>query len=333
MKIFGNQIIQSVVAGFLLPLVLLLIILGIAAQEEQGQMQHPDSQPVTLPPGSTVGTQSKLPLFLPVQMEEELVNREIEEYLVGVLLAEVPASFEMEALKAQAVAARTYALKCHFKGYKHFGAICVESTCCQGYCSVDEFIDNGGTMEQVQKIRQAVTDTKGEVLMFQGDLIEATYFSCSGGKTEDAQAVWGTAVPYLQSVDSPGEENAPAFEQTVVLSVGALAEVLGITNVTQPESWLGNIVYTNGGGVEMIEIAGVNYRGTTLRKLLQLRSTMFTIRWENDVFLVTTLGYGHRVGMSQYGADAMAAAGSTYLQILQHYYRGTEVMQYEEICP
>lgn len=329
MKKFGKQIVQSLVGGFLLPSALLLLVLGASAKSEP--QQQPTGKPVTLPQQVTLATQPELPLFLPVQVDGEVVNWELEAYLVGVLLAEVPAGFEMETLKAQAVAARTYALKCHYKGYKHLGAICVESTCCQGYCSIEEYIQKGGTLTQVQKIQQAVSETKGEVLTYQGDLIEATYFASSGGKTEDAKAVWGTEVPYLQSVESPEEEAIPSHEQTIVLSVDALSEALGIETDTEPEHWLGNITYTNGGGVDLIEIDGVQYRGVTLRKLLQLRSTVFTISWDRDVFLITTRGYGHRVGMSQYGAEAMAMDGCDYLQILQHYYRGTQIALYDKI--
>ena len=331
MKIFSKQIFQSVVAGFLLPLVLLLVVMGASAQAEPDQT--PTDSPTTLPAGTTEGAIPELPLYLPVQLENSVVNWELEEYLVGVLLAEMPASFEMEALKAQAVAARTYALKCHYKGYKHLGAICVKSTCCQGYCSVDTFLANGGTQEQVHKIRLAVSQTKGEVLIYGGALIEATYFACSGGKTEDAQAVWGTDVPYLQAVESPGEEQAPEYEQVKVYSAEELASLLGITTTVSPENWLGMVTYTDGGGVATMEIAGVTYRGTTLRSLLQLRSTMFSVEWTESGLLFLTRGHGHRVGMSQYGAEVMALDGSSYVEILKYYYLGTDVVQYEEISP
>ena len=135
-------------------------------------------------------------------------SMDMEEYLTGVVLAEMPASFEGEALKAQAVAARTYAAKAQASNKHTGGSICTDSRCCQAYISEREYLENGGTELGIAKIRGAVSATKGEVLTYQGELIDATYFSCSGGSTEDAQAVWGVDFPYLKAVSSPGEEKA-----------------------------------------------------------------------------------------------------------------------------
>ena len=166
-------------------------------------------------------------------------------------------------------------------------------------------------------------DTSGYVLTYQGELIEATYFSCSGGSTEDAVAVWGTDVPYLRATDSPGEENAAHYTDTVTFTPAEFANALSLELTGNPAGWLGKVTYTAGGGVDTMEIGGISFKGTALRKILNLRSTAFTMSAGENGITVTTKGYGHRVGMSQYGADAMAVAGSSFAEILAHYYRGT----------
>lgn len=252
---------------------------------------------------------------------------DLEDYLVGVVMGEMPASFETEALKAQAVVARTYTLKSAGAGVKHGeNVICTDFACCQAYVSPEGY---GGAAEDYEKIRQAVAATSGEVLTYNGKLIEATYFSCSGGVTEDAVAVWGTDYPYLRSVDSPGEETAAYYTDEVFFTAEEFQNRLGRELSGSPASWLGYITYTAGDGVNTMQIAGVDYKGTELRSLLGLRSTAFTMRVENGGITVATKGYGHRVGMSQYGADAMALRGCDYEEILTHYYQGTTLTVYE----
>ena len=256
-----------------------------------------------------------------------VMDKELEQYLVGVVLAEMPAYFEKEALKAQAVVARTYTLKTCTAGGKHGdGSICTDSGCCQAYISVTDYLEKGGTGESVEKVRAAVFDTAGEVLIYEDQLIEATYFSCSGGITEDAQAVWGSDYPYLRSVSSPGEENAPVFTDTASYSFVLFQKLLGVDLSGEPERWFGPATYTAGKGVDTMQIGGTEYTGTELRRLLGLRSTSFEIEVEEEEIIIHTKGFGHRVGMSQYGAEAMAVNGSTYDQILASYYQGTELV-------
>lgn len=249
---------------------------------------------------------------------------DMEQYLVGVVLAEMPVSFESEALKAQAVAARTYARKAWETGGKHGdGSVCMVSSCCQAYIAPQTYVNRGGTLEAVAKVRAAVLATQGQVLTYGGSLIEATYFSCSGGSTEDALAVWGTDFPYLRSVRSPGEEKAAHYSDTLTFSAEEFAETLGRSLDGSPGDWFRNVQFTEGGGVNTMEIDGTIYTGTWLRKTLGLPSTAFSIRTEGNTITVITKGYGHRVGMSQYGADAMAVTGKNYREILSYYYSGT----------
>ena len=197
------------------------------------------------------------------------------------------------------------------------------SACCQAY--LDPGAYHGSEGDAAESARMAVSETAGLVLTYQGGLIEATYFSCSGGSTEDAVAVWGTDYPYLRATDSPGEEGAAHYTDTVTFTKGELEAALGVSLGEDPGGWFGFTTYTAGGGVNTMRIGGKDFAGTELRRLLGLRSTAFTVDAQEGGVTITTRGYGHRVGMSQYGADAMAAGGSGYGEILDHYYPGTEL--------
>ena len=180
----------------------------------------------------------------------------------------------------------------------------------------------------LEKVTDAVNETEGLILTFNGEIIEATYFSNSGGKTEDAAAVWGAEIPYLKSTDSPGEEGTENYISTVVISKDRVASLLGFEPRGDTERWIGEITYTNGGGVDTIEICGQIYKGTYIRRQLGLRSTVFSICVIGDSVSITTRGFGHRVGMSQYGAEAMAVNGFKFDEILGHYYKNVELEHY-----
>lgn len=270
----------------------------------------------------------KDPAYITVLFNDETVKKiPLQEYLVGVLLAEMPMSFHQEALCAQAVAARTVVMHGMHNGRKHVNVdICTNSACCQGYISPEEYQSKGGTGADLEKAMEAVAVTNDLVITYQGQLIEATYFSCSGGRTEDAVAVWGTDVPYLQSVDSPGEENATYFTEVKTFTVDNFRKCLSIANEKRLN--VESITYTDGGSVEEIVISGKAFTGVQMRNLLGLKSTNFTIQVSANEVLITTKGFGHRVGMSQYGADAMGREGKNFREILTHYYTGTEVTEY-----
>ena len=261
---------------------------------------------------------------------ETVTEMDMDRYITRVVLAEMPASFEPEALKAQSVAARTYAEKASVTGGKHGdGSVCTDSACCQGYITEEAYLEKGGTQESVDKVASAVEETSSFVLTYEGELIEATYFSSSGGSTEDAAAVWGTEYPYLRSVSSPGEENAVHYTQRLSFTPEEFQRALGRKLTGSPEGWFTITTYTEGGGVAAMTIGGETYVGTELRSMLGLRSTAFTVEASTSQITITTKGYGHRVGMSQYGADAMAVAGNSFREILAHYYPGTELVRLE----
>lgn len=255
---------------------------------------------------------------------------DLETYVCGVVLAEMPAEFEKEALKAQAVVARTFAWKAATTGGKHGDhSLCIHSSCCQGYVSEGNYIRYYGTEEDVKKIRNAVQATAGTVITYGGELIEATYFSSSGGYTEDAAAVWGNEYPYLIAKVSPEEELEG--EQSKAFSAAYLEDTLHTRLEDSSETWFHDWELSSGKGVASVGIGNRTFSGTELRKTLGLRSTRFSVTIENDVVFFHTRGYGHRVGMSQYGADAMALEGRTYKEILQYYYSGIELKAISEL--
>ncbi len=261
------------------------------------------------------------------QEDGTIMTVDTAEYLTGVVLAEMPAAFHPEALKAQAVAARTYVRKAEITGGKHGdGSVCDDPSCCQAYLSAEKYLSLGGSPESVERVRQAVENTHSYVLLYDGELIEAVYFSCSGGMTEAAVAVWGAEFPYLQSVESPGEEAARYHTDSLLIQAEEFLRRLGVDLPEDPELLLGEVTYTDGGGVANMEIAGQRFTGVEIRSALGLRSTAFTMETAGEYIRIATKGYGHRVGMSQYGANAMAEAGSSYQNILQHYYPGTTLV-------
>lgn len=264
-----------------------------------------------------------------VRLEERGEVRELslQEYLTDVVLQEMPASFEEEALKAQCVAARTFTMRCVTEGGKHENAdVCGDPACCQCYLDEEEGRGIYGADYEAcrEKVRSAVLATDGQVLTYDGALIEAAYFSSTGGSTESALAVWGGDVSYLRPVSSPEE---PRISE-VSLPFSAFRDMLPLSDLDgSPSAWFGSMTRTEGGAVETMVIGGKTYSGTELRRIFSLKSARFTaaVTDENVVFEVT--GSGHGVGMSQYGANTMAQNGSSYRQILLHYYSGTELKE------
>lgn len=281
--------------------------------------------------GSKTAVNTKM-LNITINDGTSIVEMPLEEYLVGVLLCEMPSSFHTEALKAQTVAARTFAARM-IESPKHDDCtVCSNPSCCQAWKGRSEQEEIFGTKfaSAWDKAEAAVEETAGQVLIYDGKLIEAVYFSCSGGASEPAAAVWGTDVPYLQSVSSPGEENAEKYETEVRVPFAQFKKILAGENAAVkfsviPENWVGKTTYTEGGGVDEMVLGGISFRGKLLRDLFDLNSTNFTLAVGNGNIVFRVKGFGHRVGMSQYGADAMAENGSTYEEILHHYYTGVQI--------
>ena len=244
----------------------------------------------------------------------------LEEYLYGVVPSEMPKSYDAEALKAQAVAARTYAMT---KLGAHTGSgyqLC-DTTACQVY---------KGYSNEADATTAAVDATAGEVACYNGSPIEAVFSASTGGYTESSENVWNTAVPYLKSVDSPEGDEVPNYHSQVVLSSqqvqeAALAAYPGADLSGEPSSWFGQAVRDEGGTVTSIPFGGLTLTGGQVRSMLSLRSAAFTVTWDGENFTFDVTGYGHGVGMSQYGANTMAREGKSFRDILTWYYTGTQV--------
>lgn len=252
-----------------------------------------------------------------------IVEVPLEEYVAGVVAGEMPITFETEALKAQAVAARSYVLKKIEQNYKNSYDV-VDTVLNQVYLD-DESLKNKWKdkyEERIQKIKKVVLDTKGEYLTYNGKVIEAFFFSTSSGLTENCEEVFVEALPYLRSVDSHYDEISPVYETEKVMNYTEFCNKLGIENIPLNI----NITKTTSTGrIKNITINGVNFTGNQVTQKLGLRSNYFEIKQDNDNIIVTTKGYGHGVGMSQYGANGMAKEGYTYKDILNHYYTNVEI--------
>jgi len=248
-----------------------------------------------------------------------------EEYIVGVLAGEMPVSFNMEALKAQTVAARSYVMKkMAYNKDKDYDV--VDTIMNQVYLD-EEYLKTAWKEDfdpKIKKIRQAVNATRGEYLEYKGSVVEAFFFSTSVGKTENSEDVFINKVPYLRSVDSSWEEGvSPVFYDYFDFSIGDFCAKLGLSKTSKITYKI--LKTTSTGRVKEIMINGKVFSAGEVVTNLGLRSAFFTIVQNNDKIKITTKGYGHGVGMSQYGAEAMARLGYSYDEILKHYYLGVEI--------
>ncbi len=259
-------------------------------------------------------------------LENTTYNMNMDDYLVGVVAAEMPAAFEVEALKAQAVAARTYTM---YKSSQndHDADICTDFAHCQAYLSENEMRTNWGADYDfyLSKIKDAVYSTKGEFLTYNNEPIMAVFHSMGGGHTQNSGDVWSSQLPYLVSVPSPGEEEATNYETTLTLT---FEEFRSIVTKEYPKAKINSFLdvsqptLTESGHVKSILIGAVSIPGSAIRTMFNLRSTRFTLTFLDGNVTFNVTGYGHGVGMSQYGANAMAKEGKTYKDILSHYYQG-----------
>jgi len=255
-----------------------------------------------------------------IQVEGQKKSIPLEEYLVGVVAGEMPVSFHKEALKAQAIAARTYVLKSTEGGKKPISPTVSR----QVFIDEQQRKENWGDYfsGNEAKIREILEETKGLVLLYNDELITAMFHSMSNGQTESAVGFSGNEVPYLNSVDSSWEKELPNFSQQKTLTVQEWQRVFGFTDINRIM-----LKRNDSGRVEKMVMNDKEWDGREVRGLLNLRSTDFDVSYNNDrrLITVTTRGYGHGVGMSQYGADAMAKEGKEASEILSHYYQSVEI--------
>lgn len=271
---------------------------------------------------------------LTVWTSGELQETTLGDYLPGVLAGEMPAAFGAEALKAQAVAARTYILYKQQHGCRTHpeAVVCDDASCCKAWMPREALQERWGEdyIQNLEKMCCAVSDTDGLYLSYAGEPIQAVFHSSSAGKTESSGNLW-KALPYLVSVESPEtQEDVPNFVTEVEVSPEALKAAVSSVHPAadfsgEADTWLGGVYYNETGRVTYASLGGAAVSGTELREMFSLRSTCFTLSATETGFVFCVTGYGHGVGMSQYGAKVMAENGADFREILLHYYPGTQL--------
>ncbi len=268
----------------------------------------------------------------------EVLEISVRDYVIGAVCAEMPAAFETEALKAQAVAAHTYAHRLSLLAQNRTdeslkGAyFSDDSSKYQAFYTDAEIREAYGKHYEAYyaKVSAAVDAVLGEILVYEDAPIIAAFHAMSSGKTESAAHVWGAQVDYLVPVDSSSDVNAPLYEQTAVFPSDEVRRILGdardgLALGEDAEQWFTEPEVTESGTVTQIRTGNCIFTGQEIRSLFSLRSAAFTVEYADGSFTFTTKGYGHNVGMSQYGANAMAQVGKDYREILAYYYPGTEL--------
>lgn len=268
--------------------------------------------------------------------DNSIETMNLDEYLIGVVCAEMPASYEMEALKAQAVVARTYTIYKIKNGSKHENAsICDSSLCCQAWISKDNRMarwEEDKKDEYWNKIVSAVDSTKGKVILYQNEPINAFFHSNSGGKTEKPEYVWGGSLPYLASVETSGEENYPSYSSEIEITKDELVSKMMSKysdfkiDFNQDDA-IQIKEYTEAGRIKTIKIGNKEISGVEARMIFGLKSAKFTVDIIGDNIQFSVIGYGHGVGLSQTGSDSLAKQGKNYIEIIKHYYKDVEISE------
>jgi len=274
-----------------------------------------------------------------ITKEKRIERVPLETYVRGVVAAEMPIGFELEALKAQAIAARTYMVRRivqgNVSGVPVKGADVTDTTEHQVYIPLAELATKWPKDEQkknMSKLGEAVAQTRGKIITYNGEPIEAAFFSTSNGYTENSEDYWKQEIPYLRSVQSPWDKAiSPRYKETVELSLNEFYSKLGVTKKGSAKSSIRVVERTEGNRISKIIIGGVTFTGRKVREKLGLASSQFTWSVKGKSIAITTYGYGHGVGMSQWGANGMAQSGATAEEILAHYYSSVQVVQDSEL--
>ncbi len=253
----------------------------------------------------------------------------VEDYLFGVLAGEMPALYEEEALKAQAVCAYTFALWRQKENTDKDYDISDDYTTDQCYITPEAARKKWGSKadEYEQKIRSAIKTVENEALTYNGELILSVYHAVSGGSTEAAKNVWGKDYPYLQAVSSIGDKLATNYISVSSVTAAEIEKAFSVTLPTGLKGSFTDFSRTESGTVKSVKIGGKEFKGSEVREALGLKSSNFEVAIKDGVFNFTAYGYGHGVGMSQNGANYMAQQGSDYKEILKHYYTGCEIVE------
>jgi stage II sporulation protein D len=321
------------VAAFLTIALLIPALLVVPFMDKQNTAEETaaPSEEVTL----DIEPSNELDLDIAVyrSQQDEIEEVQLEAYIAGVVASEMPAEFEMEALKAQALTARTYIVRKLMSGESlntPDGSDVTDTVMHQVYKSPTELKEIWGSEYEwkMKRIKQAVEATRGKIITFKGDPITASFFSTSNGFTENSEDYWQNAFPYLKSVESPWDKTSPKYADQKVVTVSQVEKALGVRIGTSQT--IGKIIErTAGNRIGKIKIGNKTFAGREVRESLNLRSSDFTLERKGHQVIIRTKGYGHGVGMSQYGANGMAKEGSKVTDIIAHYYQGTEITPVE----
>ncbi|MBP3039912.1 stage II sporulation protein D [Bacillaceae bacterium Marseille-Q3522] len=330
----------AVVVTFLIIIILLvpaLLVLPFSQEKASGRLEE-DLQTEN-GAVNTVSTEAAIEVAVYRTNRQELETPQLEEYLIGVVASEMPADFEKEALKAQALTARTYIVKQlenPNSAQLPNGAIVDDTEKYQVYKNRQEleaqFRKKWGAdyQEKLSKVTEAVRETSGQILTFENKPIEATFFSTSNGYTESSEAIWPNAIPYLTAVESPWDLKSPKFSGQKVISVDEFEEKLSVK--LDNSGTIGKITEkTAGKRIAKVDINGKTVTGKEIREKLKLKSTDFTWERKGNNIVINTKGFGHGVGMSQYGANGMAQEGKSYQDIVKYYYKGIEITTIDKV--
>lgn len=318
----------AVILSCILFLIPSLLVLPFSQEKNGVKIEEETSEA----PEETAPAKGPEPEVAVYRSQEKAVEKiPLEKYVTGVVASEMPADFEQEALKAQALSARTYIVSHLMNGQGEdvpANADVTDTVNHQVYKSRAELKELWGQDYEwkMKKVAKAVKETSGEVLTYQKKPITASFFSTSNGYTENAEDYWDNPVPYLKSVASPWDSQSPKFTDQKVISAQAFQQKLGVT--LQKGSDMGTITArTPGKKVAAVKIGGKEFTGREIREKLDLKSTDFSWEKKGSSIIITTKGFGHGVGMSQYGANGMAKEGKKYKEIVAHYYQDIEISE------
>lgn len=306
-----------------------MLVLPFSGDQTSGKLAENIEQKGTSQGSKKNSTEAAIEVAVYRTASKEIQKLPLDSYLIGVVAAEMPADFEKEALKAQALTARTYIVNQLIQNNRMGlpnNADVSDSEMHQVYKNDQELKALWGSdySWKIKKITEAVQETSGQILTYEGNPITATFFSTSNGYTENSEDYWKASYPYLKSVSSPWDANSPKFHNKVVMTVDDFEQKLGV-NVSD-SSQIGTVIErTSGKRVGIVEIGGKKLTGKQIREKLNLKSSDFDWERQGNQITITTKGYGHGVGMSQYGANGMAQEGKNYEDIVKYYYKGIAI--------
>ena len=312
---------------------LILIIPTMLVLAFQGNEEEQSINSTSVQTSNYIYESTALPEDMTVSVfrthKEKIEEVDFEDYIIGVVASEMHPSFSMEALKAQALAARTYIVKHLFNPTDMNlpeGAMVTDTVMHQVFRNDEDLREFYGKDYEwsIARITEAVQATRGQIITYNGEPITASFFSTSNGYTENSEDYWQNAFPYLRSVESPWEDHSPKYTTEKVISTHQFQQALGVA--LPGDGSVGNITSrTEGGRVANVNINGKNFTGREIREKLDLDSSDFEWKRSGNNVVIETKGWGHGVGLSQYGADGMAKEGKNYQEIIQHYYSGVQI--------